>query len=218
MSNFSFLKGINQDLFNLINEAEKLYRDEYFEQCAIQTRRFAENVCKDLLAETSAAQGTFDEMVAYISDKAEGHSIQKEFIDDLYFLKKTGNQSAHETKVKNIASIALECLQRAFEISINYSIIRGISPDKVKNLHYDIDFLITGKSGKKSLAEKYVEIKNLASDNIEPELNQSKKIKKVKKQSSVSKKAKNQVGFISILFFVLVFVTILMIFAFIFLK
>ncbi len=217
MSNFIFLKSINQDLYNLINEAEKLYRDEYFEQCAIQTRRFAENVCKDLLVETSVSQGTFDEMVSYLSDKAEGHSIQKEFIDDLYFLKKTGNQSAHETKVKNIATTALECLQRAFEIGINYAIVRGISVDKVKSLRYDIDLLVTGKSSKKSLAEKYVEMQNEMPEILEQKPKQNNK-KKVQKQSKIATKPAFQVGFVTILFSAMIFATVLMICAFIFFK
>ena len=46
MNNFDFFKTIDRDLYNIISDAEKLYRDEYFEQCIGQTRRFAENVCK----------------------------------------------------------------------------------------------------------------------------------------------------------------------------
>ncbi len=49
MSNFLFLKKNSENLFNIISEAEKLFRDEYFEQTMMQTRRFAENICKDLL-------------------------------------------------------------------------------------------------------------------------------------------------------------------------
>ena len=43
-TNFIFLKSIDKDLFDIINDAEKLYRDEYFEQCMTQTRRFGENL------------------------------------------------------------------------------------------------------------------------------------------------------------------------------
>ena len=31
-TNFDFLKTVDKNLFDIINEAEKLYRDEYFEQ------------------------------------------------------------------------------------------------------------------------------------------------------------------------------------------
>ena len=41
MSNFSFMEKIDADLFKIISEAEKLYRDEYFEQSIIQMRRFS---------------------------------------------------------------------------------------------------------------------------------------------------------------------------------
>ena len=49
MSNFDFLKNVNKNIYEIITDAEKLYRDEYFEQCISQTRRFGEVVCKDVL-------------------------------------------------------------------------------------------------------------------------------------------------------------------------
>ena len=48
-TNFDFLKEVDKDLFEIITDAEKLYRDEYFEQCMAQTRRFGENICKSVL-------------------------------------------------------------------------------------------------------------------------------------------------------------------------
>ena len=48
MSNFKFLEQIDSDLYKIIADAEKLYRDEYFEQTIVQTRRFGENICKNL--------------------------------------------------------------------------------------------------------------------------------------------------------------------------
>ena len=50
-TNFDFLKSVDKNLFEIITEAEKLYRDEYFEQCMGQTRRFGEHVCKKCWAE-----------------------------------------------------------------------------------------------------------------------------------------------------------------------
>ena len=51
MSNFDFIEKIDSDLFRIISDAEKLYRDEYFEQIIVQIRRFAENVFINLLGE-----------------------------------------------------------------------------------------------------------------------------------------------------------------------
>ena len=43
MTNFKFLKDIDDNLYGIARDAEKLYRDEYFDQCIVQTRKFAEN-------------------------------------------------------------------------------------------------------------------------------------------------------------------------------
>ena len=63
-SNFNFLKTVDKKLFDLIQTAEQLYRDEYFEQCIVQTRKFAENICKKLLGGKKTTEKTFDEMLA----------------------------------------------------------------------------------------------------------------------------------------------------------
>ena len=64
MNNFDFLKPIDKNLYNIICDAEKLYRDEYFEQCITQTRRFGENVCKNVLGNARTTEKTFDDMLA----------------------------------------------------------------------------------------------------------------------------------------------------------
>ena len=86
MSNFKFLKDIDNDLFKIISDAEKLYRDEYFEQSIIQTRRFAENVCKNLLGERLIPDATFDDCLAILQDIYTKNIRQREVINDLYFL------------------------------------------------------------------------------------------------------------------------------------
>lgn len=157
--NFDFLQKIDKDLYEIIIEAEKLYRDEYFEQCMTQTRRFGENVCKKVLGNNRSFEATFDEMLATLKDKIKGEEQEKEFIDDLYFLKKNGNISVHSSKVKRDYLTALECLQRAFEAAISYSVYnRGASSD-ILRINYDTELLITGKPKQKSLAEKYAEEK-----------------------------------------------------------
>lgn len=99
-TNFDFLKSVDKNLFDIITEAEKLYRDEYFEQCMGQTRRFGEHVCKQVLGKKRTIENTFDQMLATLKDKGNGSEQEKEFVNDLYFLKKHGNESVHSAKVK----------------------------------------------------------------------------------------------------------------------
>lgn len=156
-ANFDFLKKVDKDLFEIINEAESLYRDEYFDQCMAQTRRFGENVCKTVLGDKRTTEDTFDEMLATLKDNGNGEEQEKEFIDDLYFLKKHGNDAVHSSKVNKSGMDALECLQRAFEVAINYAVYNKNADESVLRLRYDTELLVTGKKSKKSLSEKYEE-------------------------------------------------------------
>lgn len=161
-TNFQFLKKINKNLFEIISDAEKLYRDEYFEQCMAQTRRFGEQICKDMLTQNNKQTGSFDEMLATLKDHSNGNVQEKEFIDDLYFLKKNGNQSVHSGTVKKDAMTALECLKRSFEIAINYSVYNQGANVNILKLDYDVELLVTdkkSKKSKKSLKERYEEEK-----------------------------------------------------------
>lgn len=160
-TNFTFLKKIDKDLFEIIEDAEKLYRDEYFEQCMTQTRRFGENVCKNVLGARRTTETTFDAMLATLKDCTLGSSTEsKEFVEDLYFLKKHGNKSAHSIQVHKDGIEALECLQRAFEVAVNYCVYNQNASRNILKLQYDIDLLITGKKTKKTLSERYQEEKN----------------------------------------------------------
>ena len=153
MTNFDFLKKLDNNLYDIITEAEKLYTSEFFEQCIGQTRRFGEQMCKNILASKRQYDGSFDEMLATLKDEA--HSIpEKEFIDDLYFLKKQGNISVHSSTVKRDGILAFECLQRAFEASINYAVIKKKGSKTILKRQYDINLLMTGKP---SLKEEYEE-------------------------------------------------------------
>ncbi len=157
-TNFDFLKSTDRNLFDIIIEAEKLYRDEYFEQCMGQTRRFGEHICKDVLGNRRTTEETFDDMLSTLKDKSKGNPQEKEFLDDLYFLKRNGNKSVHGAKVKKDGIVALECLQRAFEVAISYSIFKNGPSDKLLRLQYDTELLVTGKKNK-SLAQRYSEAK-----------------------------------------------------------
>lgn len=160
-TNFDFLKKDDRFLYEIMADAESLYRDEYFDQCMTQVRRFGENVCKNVLGARRTTEVTFDAMLATLKDCTLGSSeAAKEFVEDLYFLKKHGNEATHSVKVNKDGMEALECLKRAFEIAVNYYVYTlGGSRDVLK-LQYDIELMITGKKSKKTLSEKYSEEKN----------------------------------------------------------
>jgi hypothetical protein len=178
MTNFDFLKKVDKNLFDIIFDAEKLYKDEYFEQCISQTRRFGENICKNIMGTRCSTETTFDEMLATLKDKA--HEIQeKEFIEDLYFLKKQGNTSVHSSSVKQDGILAMECLQRAFEVAINYAVYYLKQDSKILKLNYDIDLLVLGE--KASLKEKYSKAKSQSKKKVLPKQSHSIKSKPKKK-------------------------------------
>lgn len=178
MNNFDFLKTVDKNLYDIISCAEKLYRDEYFEQCIGQTRRFGENVCKNVLGNARTNEKTFDDMLATLKDKVSTVIQEKEFVDDLYFLKREGNASVHAGKVKNDGIIALECLQRAFEVAINYAVYYKKTNSNLLKLQFDTEMLITGEKIKKNLVDKYQEEKAKIKKKNSPRKN-SKKTKKI---------------------------------------
>lgn len=219
-TNFDFLKNTDVNLYDIISDAEKLYRDEYFEQCITQTRRFAENVCKNVLGKKRTTEETFDQMLATLKDNSQGSEQEKEFIDDLYFLKKCGNLSVHSSTVKQSETNALECLQRAFEVAINYTVYNKKGSKDTLNLHYDIKLLATGKK-EKNLAQKYRKAEEAAKKkNINQTQKSTKTIsktgksktstkpkKKTKQQSSIKsvpKKKKHSLYWIIVEFFSLI--------------
>ena len=176
-TNFDFLKRNDKDLYEIINDAEKLYRGEFFEQCMTQTRRFGEIVCKKVLGSRRTTEVSFDAMLATLKDCTLGSSVlAKEFVDDLYFLKKHGNDATHSVTVKQDGMEALECLKRAFEVGINYCVYCCNENKNLLKLQYDTELLITGKKSRKTLADKYKEEKKKA----------------VKKQTSTQTKPKPQ--------------------------
>lgn len=159
MNNFGFLKNIDKDLYEIISDAEALYRDEYFEQCITQTRRFGEVICKHVLGNSRTVEKTFDDMLATLKDKVSDSVQEKEFVEDLYFLKREGNSSTHSSTVEKKGLTALECLQRSFEAAISYAVYYKKANSSFLKLQYDTELLITGKKTKKTLAEKYNEQK-----------------------------------------------------------
>ncbi len=103
---------------------------------------------------------TFDSMINRIKDKSFGNVRMQEFSDDLYFLKRQGNNSAHSSVTVKNGKIALECLERAYEIAIFYSNIKYGYNNKLDKEVFSEELLMTGKkTGKKSspilLKEQY---------------------------------------------------------------
>ena len=144
MSNFEFIKELDNDLFRIISDAEKLYRDEYFEQSIIQTRRFAEHVCRNLLGDRLIPDASFDDCLATLQDLYTKNIRQRELINDLYFLKAQGNASVHRKKVKQDGDIALDCIKRAFEVALNYAAFSG-SSSKLDKLEFSEEILVMGE-------------------------------------------------------------------------
>lgn len=193
-TNFDFLKKVDKNLFEIVAEAEKLYRDEYFEQSMVQTRRFGEHVCKKVLGKNRTTEETFDEMLATLNDCSFGNIEEKEFINDLYFLKKHGNSAVHSGSVKKDGMEALECLKRAFEVAISYCIYNRKANPKIMQLSYDTELLVTGEKNKK-LSDRYKEAKEKAvksSDFDEPKLKKSSATKSKSTKTTKKKTTKKQ--------------------------
>lgn len=182
MSNFLFLKKNNEDLFSIISEAENLFRDEYFEQSVVQIRRFAENLCKDILQDKVSVEDTFDSMINKVKDNSFGNIRMKEFADDLYFLKKHGNVSAHSSFAnKNdgeAGKTALECLERAYEISVFYHNVKYGYDKKIDKTVFSEELLMTGKMTGKTFSPKM--LKERYSDELKKNREQTSKIKRTR--------------------------------------
>jgi len=114
-----------------------------------QTRRFAESICKLMLGEQNVIGMTFDDMLATLKDKTHGEAQEKEFIDDLYYLKQQGNTSLHSSTVKQDGVVALECLKRSFEVAINYCVYTCGQSSDLLSLQYDLELMITGRKNQK---------------------------------------------------------------------
>ncbi len=206
MTNFDFLKPLDKNLYNIITDAEKLYRDEYFEQSIAQTRRFGEAVCKIILGEKSIGL-SFDDMLATLKDKAISSIQEKEFIDDLYFIKREGNTSIHSTTVKKDGIIALECLQRAFEVAINYAVHFRKSNSSLLKFRFDTELLVTGKKSKKSLSERYIEEKDKSKLTSKTKNKPNKK-----KTTKITYKEKNKTNLFKIFLFISSIISIILVF------
>ena len=192
-TNFDFLKKVDKNLYEIIAEAEGLYRDEYFEQCMVQTRRFGEHVCKKVLGKNRTTEETFDEMLATLSDCLTSNVEEKEFINDLYYLKKHGNSAVHAGSVKKDGMETLECLKRAFEVAISYCIYNNKADSKLMRISYDTELLVTEEKSTKSLSERYKEAKTQKSTSAPIETKTKKNASKPNFKTTKSAKSSKSV-------------------------
>lgn len=150
-SNFDFLKKVDKELFGLIEDAQKLFRDEYFNQSCVQIRIFAEKTAKKTLGGVSSEM-TFDDTINCLKDKAQSQR-EKEFIEDLFFIKKEGNKCAHGEDATAIST--LECLRRAFEVALSYAQAKKENKELDK-LQFDETLLITQEKKRPKIVDEYL--------------------------------------------------------------
>lgn len=194
MSNFLFLKKHNEKLYNIIIEAECLFRDQYFEQSMVQIRRFAENLCRDLMQDKVLPEDNFDTMIEKIKDNSFDNIRMQELAQDLYFIKKQGNTSAHSSNATKDGELALDCLERAYEIAIFYSNTKFGYDKKLDKTVFSEELLMTDKkTSKKELKEIYAnELKNTREK--AKSLSRHKKPQKTVKKQEYESKEENILG------------------------
>lgn len=180
-SNFDFLQKIDSELFEIIQDGEKLFRDGYFNQSIVQLRIFAEKMAKKTAKEKlkdkslNLADSTFDDILNCLKDKIESER-EKEFIDDLFFIKKEGNKCAHGEDADGL--IALEAIKHAYEAAINYAWFQK-QDEKTDKLQFDEALLVTQKKASETkIIDKYLKAAN---ENLEAE-KEKKELEKKEKE------------------------------------
>ena len=153
-SNFDFLKKVDKELFSIVEDGEKLFRDEYFNQSVVQFRIYAEKMAKNILKPISP-EYTFDTILNNLKDKIKTER-EKEFIEDLFFIKQQGNKCAHGEDISAID--ALEVIKRAFEAGINYAWAKK-KDENIDKLTFDETLLITKvPKQEEKMIDKYLKL------------------------------------------------------------
>lgn len=187
MGNFDFIKSINKNFYELGETAEKLFRDEYYDQCITQTRKMAEVMTKTILGCKAQEGDTFDDMLYKLKTISCDTKYEQEFIRDMYFLKKQGNIATHSEKSGNDGEIALECLEHAFEACVNYAYSKT-KDDNINRLLFDEKLLVLGEKNN-SLQQRYKQ----ELENEKQRINdQNGYINSFEKKQKKQKKAKKQ--------------------------
>lgn len=186
MGNFNFLEKTNNDIYELCETAEKLFRDEYFDQCITQTRKAAEAMTKNILQSKAESDDTFDDMIYKLKVISKDTMREQEFISDMYFLKKCGNKATHANKSENDCKTALECLEHLFEAAINFAYCQK-KDDTLNRLIFDEQLLMTGEKNT-SLEEEYK--KRLQEEKQREK--EAEKRKKEERKKELENKRKNE--------------------------
>lgn len=201
-SNFDFLQKVDNEIFNLAKTAEKLFRDEYFEQCITQTRKLAERIIRNVLGNSATVEDSFDDMLYKLKTVSKNTMREQEFISDMYFLKKQGNLATHGEKIENSGEVALDCIEHAFEACINFAYSKT-NDDTLNRLIFDEKLLILGEKNQNLQAQYRTELErneNLPDDDEEflndiEEKNDEDFSKKHKKSSNFEKKSPKSSNF-----------------------
>ena len=201
-SNFDFLQKVDNEIFNLAKTAEKLFRDEYFEQCITQTRKLAERIIRNVLGNSATVEDSFDDMLYKLKTVSKNTMREQEFISDMYFLKKQGNLATHGEKIENSGEVALDCLEHAFEACINFAYSKT-NDDTLNRLIFDEKLLVLGEKNQNLQAQYRTELErneNLPDDDEEflndiEEKNDEDFSKKHKKSSNFEKKSPKSSNF-----------------------
>lgn len=201
-SNFDFLQKVDNEIFNLAKTAEKLFRDEYFEQCITQTRKLAERIIRNVLGNSATVEDSFDDMLYKLKTVSKNTMREQEFMSDMYFLKKQGNLATHGEKIENSGEVALDCLEHAFEACINFAYSKT-NDDTLNRLIFDEKLLILGEKNQNLQAQYRTELErneNLPDDDEEflndiEEKNDEDFSKKHKKSSNFEKKSPKSSNF-----------------------
>ena len=201
-SNFDFLQKVDNEIFNLAKTAEKLFRDEYFEQCITQTRKLAERIIRNVLGNSATVEDSFDDMLYKLKTVSKNTMREQEFISDMYFLKKQGNLATHGEKIENSGEVALDCLEHAFEACINFAYSKT-NDDTLNRLIFDEKLLVLGEKNQNLQAQYRTELErneNQPDDDEEflndiEEKNDEDFSKKHKKSSIFEKKSQKSNDF-----------------------
>lgn len=201
-SNFDFLQKVDNDIFNLAKTAEKLFRDEYFEQCITQTRKLAERIIRNVLGNSATVEDSFDDMLYKLKTVSKNTMREQEFMSDMYFLKKQGNLATHGEKIENSGEVALDCLEHAFEACINFAYSKT-NDDTLNRLIFDEKLLVLGEKNQNLQVQYRTELErneNMPDDDEEflndiEEKNDEDFSKKHKKSSNFEKKSPKSSNF-----------------------
>lgn len=113
--NFEFLRKKNEALAELGAFAETYVHSDPA-GALVKLRLFGENLLSDFLCAKRMArlpQATFSELLDMVRDQ---HCFPAVILDKLHYLRRVGNQAAHDSPQWSFAQKAMTALQTAFDL------------------------------------------------------------------------------------------------------